>query len=360
MDFYLIISMALTFLGIIQFLIPKDLYIPIKWRVAILLSLILLSLLLINCGVGNKLEKEISTPEIVDTPFVTYEQSSVKTPEIKDSEIDTSVLRAVDAPVIDKQYVELETNGHQDSYGNNYFQELYFNNDFYGGNISFSINGEYSVFSGIIAVGEHQQNGDADLYLEIFADSSSIYNTTIKKIEEPKLFSIDVSGVQTIKIVCDGYIIIGNSEFSRNASYDESVNKNSEGVNGNHKTTRSLDVHVVDSSCVDLYEHTHTDTFGNKYRQEIYFSSDTYGGNIIFATLGDYTKFTGIIAVCEYEVYAARDLYIEIFADDVSIYTAKVKKTDEPIYFDLDISNARKIEIKADGYIIVGDGNFYS
>ena len=123
---------------------------------------------------------------------------------------------------------------------------------------------------------------------------------------------------------------------------------------------RLCDANIVDYYAADVSDSSYMkDSFGNKYRQEVVFDRNYENDFIIFSPLGEFTRFSGTVAVSEDS--SGRFPYnIEIFADNVSIYYSTIEKTDEPVQFDLDITDARLIKIAADGGIIIGDGVFYN
>lgn len=123
---------------------------------------------------------------------------------------------------------------------------------------------------------------------------------------------------------------------------------------------RLFDANVVSDRYVKQRQGSYKDSFGNIYKQEVYFSSDFYGGDITFSPLGEYNYFRGVIAVSEFYDYPDEQLKIEIFADGNSIYYTTLTKTTEPIPFDLNITSARQIKIVSDGSILIGDGEFYN
>lgn len=117
---------------------------------------------------------------------------------------------------------------------------------------------------------------------------------------------------------------------------------------------------IVDSSGVDVTDSPYiVDSFGNEYREEVIFMRHYGNEFIIFSPLGEYSRFKGTAAIDE-NSSGTQSYMIEIFADDVSIYYLKIEKTDEPMQFDLDITDARLIKIVADGGVILGDGVFYN
>lgn len=120
------------------------------------------------------------------------------------------------------------------------------------------------------------------------------------------------------------------------------------------------DANVVDDFCVEVYPFEYwPDSFGNVYRQSVFFDDENNSGYIIFSPLGNFSRLKGTIAVFK-AASNEKVRLIEIFADDTSIYNLVLNKTDEPVQFDLDISGARQIKIVADGDVIIGDGVFYN
>lgn len=147
-------------------------------------------------------------------------------------------------------------------------------------------------------------------------------------------------------------------------NYDIQTNQETVDASTNEPSSpnvlRLYDANVVDYRYAKLTQGSYEDSFGNFYKQEVYFSSDFYGGDITFSPLGKYSNFRGIIAVGKYEDYHHDPMTIEIFGDGSSIYYTTITKTTEPISFDLNIIGVRQIKILADGHIIIGNGEFYN
>ena len=144
---------------------------------------------------------------------------------------------------------------------------------------------------------------------------------------------------------------------SNNNSSNSTTSVSSSSISS--KTQTRLDsINVVNADGVYLREDQFEDSFGNTYKQELIFDYDN--SSIIFSPLGDFSYFKATLAIGSSEPEVDAKHTIEIFADDESIYSVTLLKTDEPLEIDININNARQLKIVADRHVIIGNGFLYN
>lgn len=93
----------------------------------------------------------------------------------------------------------------EDSAGNTYLYSYYVGSAIAGtGGECFSeylINGQYDAFSGVVAVSSNPGIGSGPAYFIVYGDGKELYTSpTMDKGSKPKAFSVDVKGVDTLRI----------------------------------------------------------------------------------------------------------------------------------------------------------------
>lgn len=104
-----------------------------------------------------------------------------------------------DVVLVDSQHYEASVELLRDSYGDLHSGEHRFN-ALYDGYALYNINGEYETFSGTIAAYAGAK-AEALMNVTIYLNNDPVYyQYNVSKIDEPISFSLDVTGIKTIKI----------------------------------------------------------------------------------------------------------------------------------------------------------------
>ena len=97
----------------------------------------------------------------------------------------------------------------EDCCGNEYFE--FFSADF--GYQEYALSGEYQTFAGRF-ICEHVQYKEEKGILEIYGDNALLYRVEISANQAPIDFSVDIAGIEMLKVLLDSPTINGGHEYT--------------------------------------------------------------------------------------------------------------------------------------------------
>lgn len=244
--------------------------------------------------------------------------------------------------------------------GNDYYSG--FTLDVYGWNgqshATYNLQEKYSRITGVTGYVDYN-TGDRETWnIDIYGDDRLLYSREVKTGQLPESFSVDISGVSKLEFRTGstngfkGLIGFADIALVKDPDYFS------------HQTLEDPDaLHLVDvlspydANDFQVFQGEDIRMMGGLPRHNG-FTLDVYGWNgqsrAIYNLEGKYSALSGLTAYVDGQTGSRETWTLEIFADDVSVYSRQVSPGELAQSFSIDLRGVSKLEFR------VGSTNGYT
>ena len=224
---------------------------------------------------------------------------------------------------------------------------------------TYNLGGKYTRLTGSFFMSEEGKdfNGaGTKLPLRIYGDDKLIYEEYMIGETFPIIFSVDVTGVKTLKIEMHESYTGPNSYIADCRLWSVSTKDST----STHTITSRLTTNVPDLWLKDMEPYFHYYASGLRYELSV---KDNYGSSHKYAfgaternynsyfTNGNYTKLTGVLFMSEAAKDYKHSTSFKVYGDDKLLYSASIQGGDAPINVSVDITGVKSLRIEMhDGY----------
>ncbi|MBO7318976.1 MAG: NPCBM/NEW2 domain-containing protein [Clostridia bacterium] len=222
---------------------------------------------------------------------------------------------------------------------------------------TYNLGGKYTRLTGSYFMSYDEKDfNTSNTPLYIYGDDKLIYEADMQGEMFPIIFSVDVTGVKTLKIeIRDGYT--GPHTFFGDCRLWSMPTNDSTGT---YTITSKLTTDVPDRWLKDVepyfcyyasgldYEVSRTDNYGNSHKYAFGATERNY--NSYFVN-GNYSKLTGVLFMDAEDRDYNHTTSFKVYGDDKLLYSASIKGGDAPINVSVDISGVKSLRVEMhDGY----------
>lgn len=224
---------------------------------------------------------------------------------------------------------------------------------------TYNIGGKYTRLTGSFFMSEEGKdfNGSGTkLPLRIYGDDKLLYEEYMIGEEFPLIFSVDITGVKTLKIEMHESYTGPNAYIADCRLWSMRTND----ATSVHTITSRLTTNVPDLWLKDMepyfhyyasglcYEVSRNDNYGNTHKYAFGATERNY--NTYFVN-NNYTKLQGVLFMDEEDRDYNHTTSFKVYGDDKLLYSASIKGGDAPINVSVDISGVKSLRVEMhDGY----------